>query len=163
MLLVFFIINFQSIPAITHQQNLTMYLLRIKTAAIVLLFVSMLLGCSKGGGGNNPPPPPTEENLSIGIDPDPGADFAKALGATYDFKVLVKSKMPAQGVEGTVEFRKESDNTLISSQNITGTTTPINVTISNIAVNEVGVVKIDLKSKSKPANTTSKTFKLHRK
>jgi hypothetical protein len=143
-----------------------MYLSNIKTTAVALLLTSLLLGCSKGGGGggnNPPPPPPSEENLSIGIDPDPGADFAKALGTNYDFKVLIKSKMPAQGVEGTVVFRKEADNSLISSQNITGTTSPINVSISNIAFNEVGVVTIELKSKSKPANTASKTFKLHRK
>jgi hypothetical protein len=141
-----------------------MYLSKIKTAAVAVLLATILLSCSKGGGGNNPPPPPpSEENLSLGIDPDPGSDFAKALGATYDFKVLVKSKMPDQGVEGTVEFRKESDNSVISSQNITGTTSPISVTIQNIAFNEVGVVTINLKSKSKPTNTASKSFKLHRK
>ena len=141
-----------------------MYLSKIKTTAIGILLATLLLSCSKGGGGgDNPPPPPSEENLSIGIDPDPGSDFAKALGATYDFKVLVKSKMPAQGVEGTVIFNKESDNSVISSQNISGTNSPINVTISGINFNEVGIVTISLKSKSKPTNTTSKTFKLHRK
>lgn len=142
-----------------------MYLTKIKTATVFVLLASLLLSCSKGGGGggNNPPPPPGEENLSIGIDPDPGADFAKALGATYDFKLQIKSKMPDLGVEGTVVFRKESDNSVLSSQNISGTATPINVTISNIAFNEVGVVTIDVKSKSKATNMASKSFKLHRK
>ena len=141
-----------------------MYLQKIKTIAIAAVLPLLLLSCSKGGGGgNNPPPPPAEENLSIGIDPDPGADFAKALGATYDFKLQIKSKMPAQGIEGTVIFRKESDNSVISSQNISGSTSPISITIPNIAFNEVGIVSIDVKSKSKPTNLASKTFKLHRK
>jgi len=123
-----------------------------------------MLSCSKGGGGgDNPPPPPTEENLVIGIDPDPGADFAKALGASYAFKLQVKSKMPPQGIEGTVIFRKESDNSVVSSQNVSGTTANIDVTISGIDFNMVGIVAIDVKSKSKATNTASKTFKLHRK
>ncbi len=141
-----------------------MYLQKIKLIAIAAVLPLLFLSCSKGGGGgNNPPPPPAEENLSIGIDPDPGADFAKALGTNYEFKLQIKSKMPAQGIEGTVTFRKESDNSVISSQNISGSTSPISITIPNIAFNEVGIVAIDIKSKSKPTNVASKTFKLHRK
>lgn len=135
----------------------------IKTAFTILLFSLVSMSCSKGGGGGTNPPAPTEENLSIGIDPDPGSGFAKALGASYDFKLEIKSKMPAQGVEGTVVFRREADNSVLSTQNISGSSSPINVTISNIAFSEVGIVAIDLKSKSKPSNTVSRTFKLHRK
>ncbi len=135
----------------------------IKAAVTILLFSLVSISCSKGGGGGTNPPAPTEENLSIGIDPDPGSSFAKALGASYDFKLEIKSKMPAQGVEGTVVFRREADNSVLSTQNVSGTTSPINVTISNIAFSEVGIVAIDLKSKSKPSNTTARTFKLHRK
>lgn len=140
-------------------------MLLIKLKSVLLLFLAaFVLSCSKGGGSNPPPTPPVEENLSIGIDPDYGTEIAKALGSSYDFKVLVKSKMPEKGVEGTVTFRKDADNSLISTQNVGGgTTSPINVTISNIVLNEVGVVTIELKSKSKPTNTASKTFKLARK
>ena len=134
---------------------------RIKTFA--LLFPFVIISCSRGGGDNPPPPPPAEENLVIGIDPDPGAVGAKALGATYDFKLLITSKMPEKGVEGTVVFRKESDNSLLSSQNIQTSATPLNIAVSNIAINEVGIVTIDVKSKSKPSNTATKTFKLSRK
>lgn len=140
-----------------------MYQTQIRTAFLALLASLFFIACSKGGGGDDPPPPPGEENLSIGINPDPGSDFAKALGASYDFKIEIKSKMPAQGVEGTVVFRKESDNSLLSSQNVNSSSTPINITIPNIAFNEVGIVTIELKSKSKPSNTASKAFKLHRK
>jgi hypothetical protein len=71
--------------------------------------------------------------------------------------------MPAQGVEGTVVFKRESDNTTLSSQNISGNSSPINISISNIELSEVGIVTISVKSKSKPANTAVKTFKLQRK
>jgi hypothetical protein len=139
-----------------------MLLIKLKSVSFLLL-AAFALSCSKGGSNPNPPAPPAEENLLIGIDPDYGAETAKTLGSSYDFKVLIKSKMPEKGVEGTVTFRKEFDNSLISTQNISGTSSPINVTISNIVLNEVGTVTIELKSKSKPINTASKTFKLARK
>jgi hypothetical protein len=140
-----------------------MYLKKTKIFVFALILPLLIISCSTGGGSNPPPPPPAEENLSISIDPDPGSAIAKALGDSYDFKLLINSKMPALGVEGTVVFRKELDNSVISSQNISGTTSPINIAISSIALNEVGVVTIDVKSKSKPANTASETFKLARK
>lgn len=139
---------------------MSVFVKKIKTFALILPL--LVISCSKSGG-NNPPPPPAEENLAIGIDPDPGAVGAKALGATYDFKLLISSNMPEKGVEGTVVFRKESDNSLLSSQNIQTSTTPLNIAISSIAINEVGLVTIDVKSKSKPSNTATKTFKLSRK
>ncbi len=139
-----------------------MFLAKIKTFVYVLILSLLIFSCSKNGG-SNPPLPPAEENLSIGIDPDPGIGTAKALGASYDFKLLINSKMPSQGVEGTIVFKKEVDNSVISSQNVTGSISPINITINSIALNEVGVVSIDIKSKSKPSNTASKTFKLSRK
>ena len=147
---------------ITNCLKKNMKLARIKTLVVVFITCLWIIGCSKSGG-NNPPNPPAEENLAITIDPDPGAAAAKALSATYDFKILINSQMPAQGVEGTVVFKRESDNTTLSSQNISGNSSPINVTISNIALSEVGIVTISVKSKSKPANTAAKTFKLQRK
>mgnify|MGYP006964480549 CR=1 FL=1 len=137
-----------------------MLIKKIKTFALILPL--LIISCSTGSG-DNPPPPAAEENLVISIDPDPGAAGAKALGATYDFKVLITSKMPEKGVEGTVVFRKESDNSLLFSQNIQTSTTPLSIAINNISINEVGIVTIDVKSKSKPSNTAAKTFKLSRK
>lgn len=136
---------------------------KTKAIAFTLILPLLIVSCSKGGGDNPPPNPPAEENLVISIDPDPGAAGAKALGASYAFKLLINSKMPEKGVEGTVVFRKESDNSLLSSQNIQTLTSPLDITVSNIAVSEVGIVTIDIKSKSKPSNTASKTFKLSRK
>ncbi len=136
---------------------------KIKAFCFAVTLSLLFISCSKGGGNNPPPNPPAEENLVISIDPDPGAAGAKALGASYVFKLLINSKMPEKGVEGTVVFRKESDNSLLSSQNIQTLTSPLDITVSNIAVNETGIATIDIKSKSKPSNTATKTFKLYRK
>jgi hypothetical protein len=136
---------------------------KIKAFCIALSFPVLMISCSRGGGDNPPPNPPAEENLVISIDPDPGAAGAKALGASYVFKLLITSQIPEKGVEGTVVFRRESDNSLLSSQNIQTLTSPLEVTVSNIAVTDVGIVTIEVKSKSKPSNTASKTFKLYRK
>jgi len=138
-----------------------MLLRRINVFVFILALPLLIVSCSKGSGDT--PQTPSEENLVISIDPDPGSAIAKALGANYDFKLKINSKMPDQGIEGTVQFRKEADNSLISSQNISSTTTPINIIISNIALNEVGVVTVTIKSKTKPGNTASKSFKLARK
>ena len=136
------------------------FLKKIRTFVLVLPL--LIMSCSRGGG-DNPPPPPAEDNLVISINPDPGAAGAKALGASYSFQLLIDSKMPEKGVEGTVVFRKESDNSILSSQNIQTSTTPLSIAISNIVVNDIGIVTIDVKSKSKPSNTATKTFKLYRK
>jgi len=140
-----------------------MLIKEIKAFCFAVTIPLLIVSCSRGGGDNPPPNPPVEENLLISIDPDPGTAGAKALGTSYTFKLLISSKMPEKGAEGTVVFRKESDNSLLSSQNIQTLTSPLDITVSNIAVSEAGIVTIDIKSKSKSSNTASKTFKLARK
>jgi hypothetical protein len=104
-----------------------------------------------------------EQNLVVALDPDAGSTIARTLGTTYDFKVLVKSTMPPQGVTVSVVYRQDIDNAVVFSQNYTTTTSPLNVTITNIPFNEVGTVTVIVTSKSKTDNTVSKTFKLVRK
>ncbi len=110
-------------------------------------------------GGTPPPPQPVEENLVIALDPDPGSTTVKSLGASYDFKVIIQSKMPAQGVSVNVSYKKDSDNSVIFSQTLESTTTPVSVTVNNITA-DVGTVTVTVTSKSKPANTATRTFKL---
>ncbi len=133
----------------------------IKIFALVVFLACCFTDCGKKGGTN--PPAPTEENLVIALNPDPGTTVVKSLGTTYDFQVVIQSKMPAQGVEITVVYRKDSDNSIIFSQTYQVTTSPLNVTITNVPQNEIGTVTVTVTSKSKPTNTASKTFKLTRK
>ncbi len=128
-----------------------------------LLFLSVIAAtvpfCGKKGGTPAPPPPPAEENLVIALDPDPGSTTVKSFGASYEFKVIIQSKMPAQGVSINISYRKDSDNSVIFSQTLESTTTPVSITVNNITA-DVGTVTVTVTSKTKPANTATKTFKL---
>ena len=51
-------------------------------------------------------PKEEEQNLVITVDPDPGSTVAKAFGSTYTFKLVITTKMPEQGADVTVDFKK---------------------------------------------------------
>ncbi len=135
----------------------------IKSFLVLFLFSILLSTACNDKGGGTTPPTPGEENLVISIEPDPGTTVVKALGTTYDFRVNITSKIPTQGVTITVTFKRDSDNTTLFSQTLQSTTTPVNITISNITQNEVGTVTVTVTSKSKSSNTATKSFKLTRK
>lgn len=137
------------------------FLFPIRSLFLLVAASMMLFSTACNDGGNKPTE--VEENLAISIDPDPGSAIATALGATYTFKVAITSKMPTQGVDVSTTYRKDSDNSVIFSQTLQTTTSPVNVTITGIPFNEVGTVTVEVKSKSKPTNTATKTFKLVRK
>ncbi len=75
------------------------------------------------------------------------------------FKVIIQSKMPAQGVSINITYRKDSDNSVIFTQTLESTTTPVSITVNNITA-DVGTVTVTVTSKSKASNTATKTFKL---
>jgi RNA polymerase subunit RPABC4/transcription elongation factor Spt4 len=135
-----------------------MNLFKGKILVIVIALIA-LVTCSKKGGTSTE----QEENLVVIIEPDPGSTIARALGASYDLKVIVQSKMPAQGVEISITYRKDSDNSIIFSQTLSTNSSSTNVTINNIPLTDVGTVTVTVTSKSKPTNIASKTFKLARK
>ncbi len=139
-----------------YREILSSFHIRILILAIGLIVIT---ACSKKGGTSTQ----QEENLVVVIDPDPGSTTARALGSTYDFKIVLQSKMPAQGVEITVTYRKDSDNSIIFSQTLTTSNASTNVTINNVPLTDVGTVTVTVTSKSKPSNTVTKTFKLARK
>lgn len=131
--------------------------LLLKTIYVALLAV-MITGCYKDNEDNV-----TEKALTIAVNPDPGSTIARTLGTTYDFQVAVTSPMPPRGVDVTVEYRLDSDNSIVFSQNYSMTTSPLPVLISNIPFNEVGTVTVTAVSKTKRTNTASQFFKLVRK
>lgn len=108
-------------------------------------------------------PKEEEQNLNIAIDPDSGSTIAKAFAGTYTFKLVIVSKMPEQGVNVTVDFRKDLDNTVVFSQSLSTSAAATDITIGNLVFNEPGTVTLNVKSKTKETNTAQKTFKLVRK
>ena len=116
--------------------------------------------CSKKSSSSTPTE--QEENLVIALDPDPGGAVVRSLTASYDFKLLIQSKIPTAGLEVAITYRKDADNTVLYSQTLQVSATPINLSVNNISA-ETGTVTVDVKSKSKATNTASKSFKLARK
>lgn len=128
-----------------------------------LMFPLLLTSCKSC---KEKPEPAAEANLVVSLDPAPSSPTTNVvtLGTTYDFKVKIDSQMPAQGVDITVTYKKDSDNSLVSADphpNVT--TTQVQVHLANIPFNEVGTVTVVVTSKTKPDNTVTKTFKLVRK
>lgn len=134
----------------------------LKNLLLIFLFAAVSIGCKKGssGGGGGTV---TEDPLSIAIDPDPGNSIAISLGTNYSFNILIQSKMPAQGVSVDISCKKEIDNSVVFSATLQSTTSTVPVIISNLPFNEVTIVTINVKSKSTPTNTASKTFRLAKK
>lgn len=125
---------------------------------------SIILSCKKkspnnGGGGTTT----TEENLLIGTDPDHGIIVASSLGAVYDFKIVIKSKMPASGVKIEIECTRDSDNGSVFSQTLNNSATPINISVANLVAGILCTVKITVTSVNKPSNIASMSFKVARK
>ena len=138
---------------------------RIFIIAVLCILSSLaFISCTKkSGGGTTPTPTPTEENLIVSIDPNPGSAAAQSLGATYDFKVIVSSKMPTSGVKVDVVCTKDSDQSTVSSQSLTGSTSPINASASNLVAGVLCTVRVTVTSNSKPSNTANLSFKVARK
>jgi hypothetical protein len=108
-------------------------------------------------------PTDMEENLVINLDPDPGSTPVRTMGATYDFRVAIASRIPARGVDITVVYTQDSDNAVVFTQQYFTNTTPVPVTINNIPFDEMGTVTVTAVSRGSNTNTVSKTFKLVRK
>ncbi len=117
--------------------------------------------CTKkpGGGGGTV----TEENLVINVDPNPGSTTAQSLGATYDFRVVISSKMPASGVKVDVVSTRDSDQAVVSSQTLTGSSSPINASVTPLVSGVLCTVRVTVTSNSKPTNTATLSFKVSRK
>lgn len=127
-----------------------------------LIACFIFTGCSKSssGGGNTTV---QEENLSISIDPDPGTAVAASLGASYDFKINIKSKMPPSGVKIDIDCTRDSDNSSVFTQSLNNSTSSVNVSVGNLVGGVLCTAKITVTSVSKSSNTASLSFKLARK
>lgn len=130
---------------------------RLLLVAVVMLPL-LFIACKKNTTTNN-----LEASLQIAVEPDLGTTAAVALSATYNFNVIIQSTMPPQGVTVTVTYKKDGDNSVLFAQTLQTSTSPLNVSITNIPANVSGTVTVEAVSKTKADNTASKSFKLVRK
>jgi hypothetical protein len=130
----------------------------------------MLMACSKGGDSPTPTPPvvvvpEADIAFKVEITPDTEIDYAKyygAVGGAQDIIVKITSALPKDGVTIDVKVTKDADNTTVFNTNITGTTASNIIKISGL-LTEKSTATVLVTSKTKTANTATKTFKISAK
>lgn len=134
---------------------------------LCLILIISIQSCSKGSSGGNttptPPPVTPEENIAFTIDPDPGSGVATAQSGTYAFKVKITSKLTTSGVKLDVTTKKDSDNSVIETKQISSTTPNIDVSFGTLSPGVLSNVTVVVTSAKTSSNSLSKSFKVARK
>ncbi|TRZ77524.1 MAG: hypothetical protein D4R94_02700 [Chitinophagaceae bacterium] len=130
----------------------------------------MLIACSKGGDSPAPVTPPVvivpEADIAfkIEIPASTEIDYTKiygAIGGSQAINVNITSALPKDGVTIDVKVNKDVDNTSVFTNNITSTTAASNaITISSLSPGVLSTATVVVTSKTKSANTSTKTFKI---
>jgi hypothetical protein len=127
-------------------------------AAFILAFFVLLYSCSKGGSTPTPPTPPVEENLKISTT---ASTLNITPGAEYDFSVSVDSKMPTDGVKIEYTLKGETDNQdYPQGPAIDTKIAKTDIRLSGVPRQKFCVCNITVTSKTKPANTTTTSFRV---
>ena len=127
---------------------------------VLLMSLAMAAGisCSKGDGGTSEPPPPAEENLRVSTN---ASGLNVVAGSTFDFNVVVESKMPADGVKIEYVVKGETDNQdYPQGPAIETKTATTAVRIGGLPRQKFCVCTITVTSKSKPSNTATANFRV---
>jgi len=129
----------------------------------------VLFACSKGGDSPTPTPPPVvivEADIAfkVEIPASTEIDYTKiygAIGGSQAINVNITSALPKDGVTIDVKVTKDADNTAVFNNNITSTTAASNaITISSLSPGVLSTATVVVTSKTKSANTSTKTFKI---
>lgn len=130
-----------------------------------IVFLILLISCGKNSGNNAIPTPVIpEENIVFSINPDPGTSTQAVLGVTHTIKVMISSKLPSSGVLISWKIVQEANQSaILEEKNISTTLANADITTSALADGILYSCIITVTSKSKPANTVTKIFKLARK
>ena len=135
----------------------------MKKWMVYSLLISLIgvgsLSCSKGDdGGSTTPPPPTEENLRVSTN---ASGLNVLAGSTFDFNVVIESKMPADGVKIEYVVKGETDSQdYPQGPAIETKTATTAVRIGGLPRQKFCVCTITVTSKSKPSNSASTNFRV---
>lgn len=135
----------------------------MKKWMVYSLFISLMgvssLSCNKGNdGGSTTPPPPTEENLRVSTN---ASGLNVLAGSTFDFNIVVESKMPVDGVKIEYVVKGETDNQdYPQGPAIETKTATTAVRIGGLPRQKFCVCTITITSKSKPSNTATTNFRV---
>jgi hypothetical protein len=137
----------------------------IALSAIVLSFA----GCSKGGDSPSPTPTPppvviTESDIAFRVDVS-GTEVNYStvfpvVGTSQALNANITSTLPKDGVTIDISVKKKSDNAVVFSTNLSSSTASNPVTVTGLTGGTLCFATIVVTSKSKPSNTSTKTFEL---
>jgi hypothetical protein len=137
----------------------------IALSAIVLSFA----GCSKGGDSPSPTPTPppvviTESDIAFRVDVS-GTEVNYStvfpvVGTSQALNANITSTLPKDGVTIDISVKKKADNAVVFSTNLSSSTASNPVTVTGLTGGTLCVATIVVTSKSKPSNTSTKTFEL---
>ena len=130
----------------------------------------ILFACSKGGDSTPTPTPPpvvvvNEADIAfkVEIPVSTEIDYTKiygAVGASQAINVNVTSALPKDGVTIDVKVNKDVDNTSVFANNISSTAAANAITITSLTPGVLSTVTVVVTSKTKSANTSTKTFNI---
>jgi hypothetical protein len=137
----------------------------IALGAIVLSFT----GCSKGGDSPAPTPTPppvvvAESDIVFKVDVAGSevnySNVFPVVGASLLFNANITSTLPKDGVTIDVTVRKNLDNTVVFTSNISSSAASNPITVTGLTAGTLCSATVTVTSKSKATNTDLKTFEL---
>lgn len=124
---------------------------------IILMCISVFLfaSCKKA----STPSAPKEENIVF--ETNAGSNAISTSG-TFDFQVILKSKMPTNGIRIEVTANEEATGTSVTPQasGITTTTTSTNVSVQNLPRQKWVEATVKVTSISTSTNTASSKLRV---
>jgi hypothetical protein len=133
----------------------------IKSIIYFLTLSLLIVSCGKKEAVE-----PPEEDLKISTIPAIGNDIAGALSNTFNFKLVINSKPPKNGVKIDISVKNDLDNSVSytqSTQTSTNTISTIDLQIDNLVPGNLYTATTEVTSLSKPTNKTQIVFKVARK
>jgi hypothetical protein len=127
----------------------------------LFLLVIFMIGC-----GKKEAPEPPEEDLKLSTNPAIAADIAGALSNTFNYKLLINSKPPKNGVKIDISVKNDIDNSISftqSTQTSSNTVSSIDLQIGNLVPGNLYTATTEVTSLNKSTNKTQIVFKIARK
>lgn len=109
---------------------------------------------------------PPEETLRLSSIPIFGSEIIGALAGTYNFKLLITSKPPKNGVKVDITLKNDLDNSVAitqSTQTSSSATTSVDLQLSSLVPGNLYTATIDVASLTTTTNKAQLSFKISRK
>lgn len=136
----------------------------MKKVKSILYFLSLIVFLYSCGKKEAIEPP--EEDLKISTNPVFGNEIAAALSNSFNYKLLLNSKPPKNGVKIDISVKNDLTNNITftqSTQTSSNTISTIDLQIDNLVPGNLYTVSTEVTSLSKTTNKTQIVFKVARK